>query len=153
MSSGILPSPLDEYVRRLKDRRGRQIFLAHRERLLGFSRLGVFLLGLVVAFVAFYFQWFSGWWLIVPIAVFSGLLFWHERVARAWHRAGRAVAFYERGLARLNNDWKGKGQQGTRFQEETHPYAADLDLFGSGSLFELLCTARTHFGGNASQRG
>jgi hypothetical protein len=27
-----------------------------------------------------------------------------------------------------------------------HPYAADLDLFGEGSLFELLCSARTRAG-------
>ena len=27
-----------------------------------------------------------------------------------------------------------------------HPYAQDLDLFGIGSLFELLSTARTHAG-------
>jgi hypothetical protein len=139
-------SPHDEYTRRLDDRRQRQLFLSRRERLLGFSRLGVFLLGLIVAFIAFYFHWISAWWLVAPIAVFSVLLIWHERVARAWYRAGRAVAFYERGLTRVNHDWKGKGQTGGRFMEETHPCAADLDLFGSGSLFELLCTARTQTG-------
>ena len=41
---------------------------------------------------------------------------------------------------------KARARNGTRFLEETHPYAADLDLFGSGSLFELLCTARTQTG-------
>src|SRR5256885_1876886 len=40
----------------------------------------------------------------------------------------------------------GRGQQGTRFLDEKHPYGADLDLFGRGSLFELLCTARTRTG-------
>jgi hypothetical protein len=146
VSSANSPSPRDEYTRRLEDRRRRHAFLARRERVLGFSRLGVFLAGVVVAFLAFYFQWFSAWWLAVPIAVFSALLIWHERVARAWYRAGRAVAFYERGLARLDDNWKGKGQPRTGFFEETHPYAADLDLFGPGSLFELLCTARTRTG-------
>jgi hypothetical protein len=146
VSSANSSPPRDEYTRRLEDRRRRHAFLGQRERVLGFSRLGVFLIGVLVAFLAFYFQWFSAWWLAVPVAVFSALLVWHERVARAWYRAGRAVAFYERGLARLNDDWKGKGQPGTRFLEETHPYAADLDLFGAGSLFELLCTARTRTG-------
>src|SRR5262249_1915021 len=58
------------------------------------------------------------------------------------------VAFYDAGLARLGDDWKGKGQPGTRFADENHPYAADIDLFGTGSLFELLCTARTRTGEN-----
>ncbi len=146
MVSATSFSPRDEYTRRLEDRRQRQIFLSRRERLLGFSRLSVFLVGVLVAFMAFYFHWFSAWWLVVPVAVFSVLLFWHERVARAMYRAGRAVAFYERGLTRLKHEWKGKGQTGERFQEEKHPCAADLDLFGPGSLFELLCTARTRTG-------
>ncbi len=33
-----------------------------------------------------------------------------------------------------------------RFLDPAHPYAEDLDLFGKGSLFELLCTARTPVG-------
>ena len=37
----------------------------------------------------------------------------------------------------------GSGQQGTRFLDENHPCALDLDLFGSASLFERICTART----------
>src|SRR5437588_133485 len=30
--------------------------------------------------------------------------------------------------------------------EPNHPYALDLDLFGTGCLFELLCTAKTRIG-------
>jgi hypothetical protein len=35
---------------------------------------------------------------------------------------------------------------GAEFEPADHPYAASLDLFGRGSLFELLCTARTRGG-------
>src|SRR5262249_37597999 len=48
--------------------------------------------------------------------------------------------------ARLDHDWAGRGVPGTRFLQEAHPNAVDLDLFGTGSLFELLCTARTRKG-------
>ena len=34
----------------------------------------------------------------------------------------------------------------TAILDPAHPYAQDLDLFGKGSLFELLSTARTHIG-------
>jgi DNA mismatch repair ATPase MutS len=40
----------------------------------------------------------------------------------------------------------GKGQAGARFLDERHPNAVDLDLFGNGSLYELLCTVRTRKG-------
>ena len=38
------------------------------------------------------------------------------------------------------------GQTGEAFIDPQHPYATDLDLFGIGSLFELLCTAQTSSG-------
>ena len=38
------------------------------------------------------------------------------------------------------------GPTGDAFRDHRHPYAADLDLFGPASLFELLSLARTHPG-------
>ena len=38
------------------------------------------------------------------------------------------------------------GSTGTRFLDPHHPYADDLDVFGEGSLYELLCGARTTSG-------
>jgi hypothetical protein len=120
--------------------------LGRRERWVGNARVGLFLVGLLIAWLAFGAKFISGWWLLAPPVPFVVLLFVHERVTRRWRRAGRAADFYEAGLARLDHRWQGKGRQGTQFQSESHPYAADLDLFGHGSLFELLCTARTHAG-------
>ncbi len=141
-----LRSPRDEYTLRLGQRRLREAELGRRERWVGNSRVGLFLVALLIAWLAFGAKALSGWWLLAPLLPFAILLFVHESVTRNWRRARQAVAFYESGLARLENRWQGKGRSGTRFQSEHHPYAADLDLFGAGSLFELLCTARTHAG-------
>ncbi len=138
--------PVKEYTQRLEERRRRSVQLARQERLLGYARLLVGLIGLLVLLLAFGAHGLSGWWLVLPILLYAVFLFYHERVTRAWHRSLRAVAFYETGLARLGDDWKGRGPTGVRFQDEKHPYASDLDLFGVGSLFELLCTARTRNG-------
>ena len=43
----------------------------------------------------------------------------------------------------------GSGASGGEFAEPGHAYARDLDIFGEGSLFDMLCTARTAIG----QRG
>ena len=40
----------------------------------------------------------------------------------------------------------GRAEPGERFRPADHLYADDLDLFGRGSLFELLATARTRAG-------
>src|SRR5262249_5302009 len=42
--------------------------------------------------------------------------------------------------------WIGTGEPGERFRDDRHVYADDLDLFGRGSLFELLSLARTQKG-------
>ncbi|MGH7172970.1 MAG: MutS-related protein [Gemmataceae bacterium] len=145
-SEVLSSSPAKEYAQRLEDRRRRTDQLVWQERLAGNSRVIVFLAGILLLLLAFGAHWLSPWWLLLPILLYSVLLVYHERVTRAWHRSLRAVAFYENGLARVQDDWKGRGQNGARFQDDTHPYAGDLDLFGTGSLFELLCTARTRTG-------
>ena len=43
----------------------------------------------------------------------------------------------------------GTGEPGDRFRDDQHLYANDLDIFGSGSLFELLSIARTRAGEDA----
>ena len=85
-------------------------------------------------------------WLLLPLAAFVVIAIAHSRRLNARDRARSAVRFYERGLARLADDWIGRGSSGDRFRVPHHVYADDLDLFGQGSLFELLSTARTGAG-------
>ena len=85
-------------------------------------------------------------WLALATAAMVGLFLAHDAVLRAHRRALRLAEYYRLGLARRQDAWSGTGHSGERFQDPAHPYAADLDLFGRGSLFELLCTARTAIG-------
>ena len=138
--------PHHEYTQRRSDRQEQAARQSYRERLVGNARVVVFLLGLVAGYFALATPYLHPGWLAPFVLGFAALLFAHESVRRAWHRATRAVGFYDASLQRLGDDWRGKGQQGLEYQDEKHPYAADIDLFGSGSLFELLCTARTRTG-------
>ena len=88
----------------------------------------------------------SAWWLLLPLVVFIVLVIIHDRVDNARSAAARAVAYWERALGRLASQWIGKGSQGEKFRDPKHVYADDLDLFGRGSLFELLSTCRTAAG-------
>jgi hypothetical protein len=84
--------------------------------------------------------------LVAFVSLFVILLFVHEPIRRRSDRARRAVDFYLRGISRLEGRWAGTGVAGLEYLSLEHPYAADLDLFGRGSMFERLCTARTRFG-------
>jgi hypothetical protein len=85
-------------------------------------------------------------WLAAVLAVFALSFVPHERVLRKLRNTRQRIRFYERGLGRLEGRWAGTGRQGEQFLEQSHPYSRDLDLFGKGGLFELLCTARTSAG-------
>jgi len=86
------------------------------------------------------------YWVLLPLAFLVFFAIAHERVIRTIRMNACRIAFYERGLARLANKWMGIGETGDRFSDPSHPYARDLDIFGTGSLFELLCSARTQAG-------
>lgn len=89
---------------------------------------------------------FSTTWLFAPVIFFVAVAVLHERTVRGRTRADRAARFHRRGIERIEDRWAGKGDQGSRFVDDHHPYASDLDLFGSGSLFERLSLARSPSG-------
>jgi MutS domain V len=81
--------------------------------------------------------------LALPVILFIAVAVRHEKVLTALRLEIAAVAHYAAAMDRAAGKWQGRGQQGSRFQNPAHPYADDLDLFGSGSLFERICAART----------
>jgi hypothetical protein len=85
-------------------------------------------------------------WILVPVVAYVALAIVHDRVIQIRKRAERLVRYYDFCIARLSDAWIGKGDAGAEFGDPRHPYAEDLDLFGIGSVFELLCTAQTPFG-------
>ena len=107
------------------------------------ARLLVALVGVVVAWLVFSRQALPFPVLALPIGAFILLAIQHERVSRDQDRTRRAIDFHAAAIRRATNDWMGKGNAGERFRDPAHPYAEDLDLFGRGSLFELIARTRT----------
>jgi len=139
-------APRAEYRRRADRHRERAAEAARLEESISRARLGVALAAALIAWFVLGAVQLSAAWLVGPAAAFAVLLVVHARVRRRRRRAERGVAFYERGLARLEGQWAGAGRTGARFLDPHHPYADDLDIFGEGSLYELLCGARTVMG-------
>jgi hypothetical protein len=137
-------APREIYARCLAERTRRLESARRGAERIGYLRLLVFL-GAAAA-VWYVFHNHSLGWTLVPIAVFIPLVWRQARFEREAECARRAMRFFERGIARLENRWQGGGEDGARFADPHHPYASDLDLFGRASLFELLSTARTRGG-------
>jgi hypothetical protein len=138
--------PKSEYADRLGRRQLEAQTLLKRERTIGNQRLGVFVVGIVVGWFSWGTGAISGWWLLAPLIVYLALAKQHEAVIQGRQRAQRVAAYYEQGIRRIEDRWQGNGVSGARFLSPEHPYSSDLDIFGVGSLFELLCAARTRAG-------
>jgi hypothetical protein len=138
-------SPAEVYSHRLQELFTAQTAQQRREKLLGLSKLAVAACTLIAAVILLRHLAMIEF-LLAPVCVFVVLAVLQEKLIRQLRLRARAIQFYERGLARLEDRWAGTGETGDRFLDPSHPYARDLDLFGKASLFELMCTARTRAG-------
>jgi hypothetical protein len=142
-------SPAQEYSQRLAERKTRLSVLDNLNARIGSIRLGIGASFLVIAWMCFGPWTVARAWLCLPVAAFIAALIVHHRVRTRRVQVLRAAALYEDGLARMQDQWRGKGETGRRFELPHHIYADDLDLFGDGSLYQLLCACRTQMGENA----
>jgi MutS domain V len=139
-------SPLDHYRRRLAARQVAARALVARDNAISVGRLVAFLATGILALLVWRTAEAGARWIALPSALFVGLVLVHDRVIRGRRRAEGATRLYENGIARAEDRWAEGDGRSARFEERAHPYAADLDLFGRGSLFERLSVARTSMG-------
>jgi len=141
-----LPDPRAEYSKRLEAHLKIVEAKELNHRRFGNFKLAVIALGIVVAWLALHSGLFSAYWIAAPVALYVVLTILHGFTLRAQKRAESAAAFYQRGIARIEDRWTGHGSAGDRFRDAKHVYSEDLDIFGTGCLFELLSTARLPMG-------
>jgi hypothetical protein len=151
VQSMIGVSLTNEELVRLSDfyaRRSDELRIAADESAARYSRYTQFLIVLgLLAGVAFYQSVFAKRWplsaaiLVIP----SGALVVQQR-HRCHLRSVQLfslIEYYDKGAARLARKWD-LLDGGDRFIDQDHFYSKDLDLFGQGSLSQILCSARTH---------
>ncbi len=135
--------PQAEYTVRRDRFRAEESILQKRFNVIGNWRLFLGLATAVLAWFVFARKTITPWSLLIPLSAFIALVFWHRQVARQRARANRAMDYYQRGLLRLEDKWVGRGLTGERHRNPAHIYSEDLDVFGKGSLFELIAITRT----------
>ena len=141
-----MQEPREVYTALQSERRASVMAGEGRQRRLGYWRLAAVAAAGALVWLALSGPRITILWTLIPAAAFVALMAAHARLTRQVERERRAARFFERGLARLDGSWPGTGSTGDAYLDLAHPYAQDLDLFGIGSLFELLSTARTRTG-------
>ena len=79
-------------------------------------------------------------------ALFVYLVIKHHKLANELKRLGIMTQINQMYMERMEGNWTNFHDDGEDFVDPAHPYTADLDIFGSKSLFQWLCIANTHNG-------
>lgn len=114
--------------------------------LLGYVRLAWAAAMVIIAWFALFRHSLAWEWLLLPWLGFVITAYFHARILKAGTRAERGAVWCQHGLARIEDRWAGLHPRSTSVDTSQSLYAADLDLFGPASIFELLCSARTSLG-------
>jgi hypothetical protein len=142
-------TPREWYGGRLAEWTRRRDEASIRSVLISRLRLATFLAGIVLI-----------WWgaasghplaIIVgglSVATFAGLVAYHARLLAAVDRAEATRRVAERGIARIDRDWRTLDEISAPadLDPDAHPYARDLDVFGHASLTKWLGPTATPTG-------
>lgn len=129
----------DAYRERLQTLRMAEAHLQREHTRLGYLRLAFGLAILILLFPPVPF-------VLLPLAAFVFAARVHGRVLHRLAETRRAIAYFQYCTDRTEDRWAGVRSRPTPAAAEHSLYAADLDLFGTGGLMELLCEARTSLG-------
>ncbi len=136
-------APRDHYQSRRAFWDARVASLTQTESQFTRGRLAVGLLLAAAGFLTFGSKLLHPAIFFVLLFALAALIVAHEAAVRRRQYAERGRAFTQKALDRLDGAWPGQGTGGDQFRDAHHVFSEDLDVFGRGSLFELICTART----------
>lgn len=88
---------------------------------------------------------FSG---VIAVLIFAVVVIIHANKMELKEKLEAVLEFNEKGMKRLNGEYKTFQDIGEEFIEENHPFAQDIDIIGKNSLFQMINTTRTKSGRN-----
>ncbi len=143
--SGITEiEPREAYEKRLEEVTAQIGDLSRRDLLFVRIRTGIFLAALLLGILCIGESDHISWlWMFVPTVLFLSLLPFHQACLRKLSTAQAIRKFHESRLSRLERRFGTEVADGAEFSDELHPWTQDLDVFGRGSLFQMLNECRT----------
>jgi hypothetical protein len=138
--------PRSEYSGRLEKREQQLVGIRTLHRRFWAYLVIIIAAGFGFLYVSMFLHIGSPIWSAIPAAMAISILQSLTQNTKRHNTLQKIARFYALGVARLNHQWQGTGNDGVEFKPKDHLCASDLNLFGPGSLFEFLCTARTEVG-------
>ena len=146
-SDRTVSDPRAAYQTRLNEIAVREKKLTRRDQRYVRLRVAIFVLAVGLAILCLGEPEFvSWWWIMIPAVQFCGLLPFHQVCLKKLQHARAVSAFHASRLRRLDRKFGADVSNGADFSDDLHPWTQDLDVFGPGSLFQLLNECRTQPG-------
>lgn len=79
-------------------------------------------------------------------SIFLIVAFFHNEKLNKKKKILLSLEYNQKGIQRLNSEWKKFNDDGKEFIDINHNFSSDLDIFGSNSLFQWINTTKTSFG-------
>lgn len=140
----LTPELLEKHLKSFRMAQAKQ---KQRYGVISILRLFVFALivvGLLLAVLA-HFWW--GWLIVgVSLIVFIRLVLYHIEIGDIQDCLERLIQVYESYQKRFQDKWHSFPENGSEYSKESDYVAADLDVLGPDSLYQMLCTAHTSIG-------
>ena len=137
-------APREAYEKRLSEINDRVKEYTQRDLMFVRIRTGIFIAALLLGILCIGESKHVSWlWMLVPTGIFGALLPFHQRCLKKLSTAQAIVRFHESRLNRLDRKFGSDVVDGAEFADELHPWTQDLDVFGRGSLFQMLNECRT----------
>lgn len=122
--------------------------LSVKVNIIGWSRLVILLLGILVDYLLYRQNKITLIMIatIFFIGIFLALVFYHNNIFEHKRRLDLLININEKGLKRLEGDFKDFKDNGSEYLDERHSFINDLDVFGDNSLFQYINSTVTKGG-------
>jgi len=140
-------SILNDYQNNIKTQESRIIALKKKLNKISFSRLGLFITEILIValIINIGFNPVLTGLLAVPLLLFMLLVKKQSAVQNELTYAGQLLWIYQNEADQMLFGKNGY-HSGEAYQDEQHPYASDLDIFGAGSLYAFTNRCNTQKG-------
>jgi hypothetical protein len=143
-----MTAPEKKYQKRVDVYSKRLDMYTSKSSSLGNYKLLVFFIGIAVTIALYVLKQYIFMLaeIIIFAAVFSYLVITHNRLLKSKKYTAAMLQINGMCLKRINGMWKEFSDIGEEFENHGHNYTYDLDLFGKGSLFQMINMTSTYSG-------
>lgn len=136
-----------EVYEKLKDSYAEKHQLVNRRiAAIGWLRIAIFLAGILGIYIST--AWYAGAVIAVSavfVVSFVAVVIWHSGLHRKRDELARLLKINTDEISALDGEYS-TFDDGAEFSDAAHPYTADLDVFGPGSIFQYLNRTSTSMG-------